>query len=113
MNELKPPSCHGIRIPLPGALLHSFCLWNPQIWNTAQGIRNPTNDWNLESSSTDKESGIQYLEFLFHAMESRIQDCLGFPSHAAIKVSCSPSFTWYTQYPANVKLLLNDKGLFR
>ena len=42
----------------------SFCLWNPElakfflvewrilvfgIWNTAQGIRNPTYDWNPES----------------------------------------------------------------
>ena len=40
------------------------------IWNTAQGIRNPTKDCNPES--TDKESGI-------HGVESRIQDFLKFP----------------------------------
>ena len=33
--------------------------------------------WNV--SSTDKESGIQYLESGIHGVESRIQDCLGFP----------------------------------
>ena len=66
-----------------------------EIWNSAQGIRNPIKDGNLESwdlesgiqlkdfgtplkmeirnlSSTDKESGI-------HGVESIIQDCLGFP----------------------------------
>ena len=37
--------------------------------NTAQGIRNPT----------DRESGIQYFESEIHSLESRIQDCLGFP----------------------------------
>ena len=60
----------------------SFCLWNlksGEIWvveswilgfgiqNTAHGIQNPTDDWNPESriqnpSSTDKKSGIQYME---------------------------------------------------
>ena len=62
--------CRGIRNPA------NFCLWNQESWALefgiqfkesgillTIGIRNP--------SSTDKESGIQYLE-------SRIQDCLGF-----------------------------------
>ena len=35
------------------------------------GVRNP--------SSTDKESRIQHLESAIHSMESRVQDCLGFP----------------------------------
>ena len=35
----------------------NFCIG---IRNTAEGLRNPTNDWN--PSSTDKESWIQYLE---------------------------------------------------
>ena len=30
------------------------------------------------SSSTDKESWIQYLESEIHGVESRIQDCFGF-----------------------------------
>ena len=25
------------------------------MWNTAHGIQNPPNDWNLDPSSTDKE----------------------------------------------------------
>ena len=44
-------------------------LWNR---NSTKEIRNPANDWNLDSSSTDKEFGI-------HSGESRIQDCLGLP----------------------------------
>ena len=66
-----------------------FCLWNSEsgeiwhggseilgfgIWNTAQGIRNPTYDWNPVT-----KTGIQYLESRIHGVESRIQDCLGFP----------------------------------
>ena len=69
-----------------------------RIWHTAQGIRNPTNDsgfttsfpglffsfkkWapgNEVAGSTDKESAIQYQESGIHSVESRIQDCLGFP----------------------------------
>ena len=37
------------------------------IQNTAQRIRNPTKDWN------------QVPRIRIHGMESRIQDCLGFP----------------------------------
>ena len=39
-------------------ILRYVCLWNPEsgkfrnlgfeMWNTAQGIRNPTNSWNLQ-----------------------------------------------------------------
>ena len=42
-------------------------LWNR---NSAKEIRNPANDWNLDSSSSDKEFGI-------HSGESRIQYILG------------------------------------
>ena len=42
-------------------------LWN---WNSTKEIRNPVNDWNLDSSSTGKEFGI-------HSGESRVQDSLG------------------------------------
>ena len=49
------------------------------IRNTAVGIRNPTNDWNPESKFHGKRCGKQYLESGTHEVESRIQDCLGFP----------------------------------
>ena len=57
------------------------------IRKSAQGIRNPTNDWNPESkfhwrgvrnpSSTDKESKVQWQGI--QSVESWIQDCLGSP----------------------------------
>ena len=53
----------------------AFC----SIWNTAQGIRNPGNDWNPESKFHWQESGIQSLESGICSLESTIQDCLGFP----------------------------------
>ena len=34
---------------------------------------------NRNPNSTDKESGIHYLESGIHSVESRTQDCLGFP----------------------------------
>ena len=73
-----------------------FCLWNPESRkllfveleilgfgkrNTAQGIRNPLMIAIAgihSTTSTDKESGIQYLESGIHGVESRIPDCLGF-----------------------------------
>ena len=45
------------------------------IRNLAQGVWNPTNDWNI--SSTDKESGYQYLKYGIYGVDSRIEDCLG------------------------------------
>ena len=33
-----------------------------EMWNTAHRIQNPPNNWNMDPSSTDKESKIQYLE---------------------------------------------------
>ena len=49
------------------------------IRNTAQGFRNPTNDWNPESKFYQwANTGIQYLESGIHIVESRIQDCPGF-----------------------------------
>ena len=62
-----------IRILDSGKLLHvESGILDFGIRNTAQRIRNPTNDYNPESkyeSTTDKESGIQYLDSAF-------QDCL-------------------------------------
>ena len=48
------------------------------IRNTAEGIQNSIDDIRIQNpSSTDKESGIQYLESGIHGVESRIRDCLG------------------------------------
>ena len=72
-----------------------FCLWNQESRkflfveseilgfgkrNTAQGIRNPLMIaiGNPLPTSTDKESGIQFLESGIQGVESRISDCLGF-----------------------------------
>ena len=57
-------------------------LWNLESWalgsgSTAQEIRNPAKDWNLESKFQWQR--IQYLESIIHGVESRIQDGLGFP----------------------------------
>ena len=49
------------------------------IRNTAQGIRNPTKDWNPIQGSSRKDWN-QCLESGIHGVESRIQDCLGFPN---------------------------------
>ena len=49
-----------------------------QLWNTAQRIRNPSNDWNQESKFHWQESGIQSLESRIRSLESTIQDVLGF-----------------------------------
>ena len=47
--------CKKIRIPEPG----KFLLVESRIWDTAQGIRKPGNDWNPESKfPNDKESVI-------------------------------------------------------
>ena len=52
-------SREGIRILESGKfLLVESRIVGFGILNTAQGIRNPTNDWNLESN--DQESGIQF-----------------------------------------------------
>ena len=77
--------CKGIWIPWSD----NFCLWNLE-------------SWALESRTQLKESGIyqqlesriqgpltkkcriRYLESGIHGMESRIQDCLGFPQMWAI-----------------------------
>ena len=88
VNEFEPVkgfSCpmspyKVIRLQNPG----NSCFWNQKSWNLksviqlkesrillAIGIWNP--------GSTDKESVIHYLESGIRNVESRIQDCLGFP----------------------------------
>ena len=66
----------GIREILASGIRHPEL----KIRNTAQGIRNPSNDWIARSSSSTLiESGIHYLESKIHGLESKIQNCLGFP----------------------------------
>ena len=70
--------CRGIRNPA------NFCLWNPGSWALESGIQFKESGILLtigiqNPSSTDKDSRIQYLESGIQDVESRIQDCLGFP----------------------------------
>ena len=55
------------------------------IQNTVQGIRNLTKDWNPEFKFQLTKTGIQY-------MESRIQDCLGFPYMERVEFTCQSNF---------------------
>ena len=54
-GELVSPFM-AIRIPESKKfLLAEFKILGFEIWNTVQGIRNPTNNWNLESSTWNPE----------------------------------------------------------
>ena len=73
--------CKGIRIPESSKfLLVEWGILDVGIQNTAQGIRNPLMIRIRNPSSTDNESGI-------HGIESRIQECLGFPYVGRLIVS--------------------------
>ena len=96
--SLSPPYKHGLASAWAGCNAsymlgnpRNFFLWNPG--NFAYGMWNP-GFWNLEYSSRNPEShcrlesriqvlltntGTQYLESGIHIVESRIQDCHGFP----------------------------------
>ena len=50
-----------------------FLLWNPVSRTLESRIQ-------LKESRIQLRTGIKYLEYGIHGMESRIQDCLGFPS---------------------------------
>ena len=63
-------------------------ILNPGLCNPESSSRDQesANDWSPDSISTDKESGIRYLEHGIQELESgiyivetRIQDCLGLP----------------------------------
>ena len=69
------------------------------IWNTAQGIRNLKAIFGIRKLS----SRSQYLESGLHGVESRIQDCLGFPYMGRL----SP---YYLQHWSRERL---GMGLFR
>ena len=54
------------------------------IRNTVKGMLNATDDWNPESTGQltnywNPVPGMRYVEFGIHSVESRLQDCLGFP----------------------------------
>ena len=75
-------SCKGIGIPASGKFLRvESGILGLRIRSTAQGIRNPTNNWNPESKFHWKRSGIQYLESGIHGVESSILDCAWIPLH--------------------------------
>ena len=57
--------------------LGNFYLWNLEY---PQGVQNPSNnDWNTESKFHQQILESSTLESGIHGVESRIQDCPGFP----------------------------------
>ena len=69
-NRRQLAPCEGMRIPESWALKTGIQIKESGILLTI-GIGNPR--------YTDKESRIQYLKSGIHGVESRFQDCLGFP----------------------------------
>ena len=64
--------------------LGNFSLWNPEslaAWNPQYHSRNPESNKRLLSRIQFPltKTGIQFLESRIYRVESRIQDCLGFP----------------------------------
>ena len=55
----------------------AYGIWNPGFWNPEYSSRNPESQLRLEVLLTN--SGIRYLQSGIHGLESRIQDCPGFP----------------------------------
>ena len=60
------------------------------IRNTAQRIRNPSNDWNPESKFQWQEPGTWWLESGIYGVGYRIQDCLRFSYMEGLL--CLPQF---------------------
>ena len=78
-----------IRIRKPEILLaesgiwKNVCLWNTESWTLESRIQLKESELPLMTgmliqnpSSTDMESGIQYLQSRIHSVKSRMQDCL-------------------------------------
>ena len=61
------------------------------LWNTAQGIRNLTNDWNQKSRFHRQRLESSTWNTNSTGVESRIQDCLGFSYIWRTTVLCAPS----------------------
>ena len=87
-------------------------ILNPGLCNPESSSRDQesANDWNPDSISTDKESGIRYLEHGIQELESgiyivetRIQDCLGLPNMwRKVKASqVTVAYLWLPPSPSN------------
>ena len=79
VNKRVAAQCKGIGIPESAKLC--LRIRNPGLWNPEYSSMNPKSHEQLESRFQVPltETGIQYLESGIHGVESRIQDCLGFP----------------------------------
>ena len=79
INKRVTTQCKGIGIPESGKIM----LENPQSWALESGIQLNESKSHEQLQSRFQvpltETGIQYLESGIHGVESRIQDCLGFP----------------------------------
>ena len=68
----------------------NFCLWNLESWALESGIKESRNQGikesgillriGIQSKVPLEKTGIKCLESGIHGVESRIQDCLGFPN---------------------------------
>ena len=54
-----------------------FCLWNLESWALECGIK--LDESGIQSNFQLEKTGVRCLESGIHGVESRIQDCLGFP----------------------------------
>ena len=84
--------------------LGNFCLRNPESWvfgiqNTAQGIRNPTIDWNPESKFHWQRLESSYLESGIHGVESRIPQSTGIQNPSSFDKYWNP-VTWNLEFAA-------------
>ena len=79
-NE-SPHQCNPGSLLLVESGILGFGFWYLTLGfrNSAPRIRNPAVIKIRNPSSTDKESGIQYVESRIHSVESRIKDFLGLP----------------------------------
>ena len=62
----------------------NFCLWNLESWALESGIQLKESGIllgiGIQSKVPLEKTGIKCLESGIHVVESRIQDCLGFPN---------------------------------
>ena len=76
---VQSPRNFSFRIRNPG----KFCSWNPEFWALESGkqLKESGIHERLESriQAPLTKTRIQYLASGIHSVESRIQDCLGFP----------------------------------
>ena len=66
----------------------NFCLWNPESWASESRIQLKNPESHLESRIQVPltNAGIEYLESGIRGVDSRIQDCLGFPYSGVINL---------------------------